>query len=530
MLQKYYVLKLSEEYDNLEERMTRITRYGRRIKTTFITTMFVACIAIIIGMPFVSKKMFNNDVGYYCITIEGNHIGAANTEEEVNVALANARLQLCQELNDYIYMDYDVQINKESRAIAQRMSEDELESSIYSTLFDCIVDVETQLAYTVRIDDYTVSLASKEEVEELFEKLIQPYNRASEFTPVIMTDKSAEGTYTVAINKNEETTIQDTQIVASFFEDSEGTNGENKVTPDDIVSIGFAQDISVNAVYADKVELTSVQDAYDAITKEKESKTYYIVKEGDTLSQIAQSTGVSIESILSLNEGLKADSVVVPGDELVITVPTSDITVVTTKKLSYDEDYEAEPQYIDDNNNYRGTNYVLDAGTIGHRTVNATVTYENGKEVSRQITDQTITVESKPAKIAVGTLTQPDYVKPVATGKFSLGYGENDGVMHYGVDWSCNEGTSVVASKAGTVTRAGWYADYGYCVDIQHEDGTMTRYGHNSEVLVSVGQKVNQGEQIALSGNTGVSTGPHVHFEIWIDGRRVNPLDYVNKN
>ena len=58
----------------------------------------------------------------------------------------------------------------------------------------------------------------------------------------------------------------------------------------------------------------------------------------------------------------------------------------------------------------------------------------------------------------------------------------------------------------------------------------MTRYGHNSKVTVTVGQQVKQGEEIALSGNTGDSTGPHVHFEIWIDGRRVNPLDYLNKN
>ena len=68
------------------------------------------------------------------------------------------------------------------------------------------------------------------------------------------------------------------------------------------------------------------------------------------------------------------------------------------------------------------------------------------------------------------------------------------------------------------------------CIRDRHEDGSMTRYGHNSKVTVTVGQQVKQGEEIALSGNTGDSTGPHVHFEIWIDGRRVNPLDYVNKN
>ncbi len=510
--------------------MTRITRYGRRIKTTFITTMFAACLAIVIGIPFVSKNMLNNDVGYYSITIHGTRVGAANTEEEVNVALAGARLQLSQQLNDYVYMDCDVQIDKENRAIAPRMSEKQLESSIYSQLFDCIVDVEKQLAYTVRIGDYTVSLASKQDVEELFTRIIQPYNRAGGFEPVIKSGSSADGTYVVEIEKNEETSVQDTQIVASFFEDSTGTNGENKKTPDEIQDISFVQDISVNEVYADKVQVSSVQDAYDAITKENATNTYYIVEAGDTLSQIAKDNNMSLDDLLKLNSKYKEESVIVPGDELVITVPRSEITVVTTKKISYEEDYKAEPEYLDDNNNYRGTNYVLDEGTTGHRSVEATVTYENDKEVNRQIISENVTSESKPAKIAVGTLTQPTYIKPVNGGTFSSGYGMREGIMHYGVDWSCSTGMTVKASRDGVVTRAGWYSDYGYCVDIQHEDGSMTRYGHNSEVSVKVGQHVKQGEQIALSGNTGNSSGPHVHFEIWIDGRRVNPLDYVNKN
>ena len=84
-----------------------------------------------------------------------------------------------------------------------------------------------------------------------------------------------------------------------------------------------------------------------------------------------------------------------------------------------------------------------------------------------------------------------------------------------------------MASRGGTVTRAGWGSGYGYCVYIQHPDGVSTRYGHLSKVLVKVGQTVSQGQKIALSGNTGVSTGPHLHFEVLVGGSQVNPLNYL---
>lgn len=85
-----------------------------------------------------------------------------------------------------------------------------------------------------------------------------------------------------------------------------------------------------------------------------------------------------------------------------------------------------------------------------------------------------------------------------------------------------------MASSGGTVTRAGWGSGYGYVVYIRHADGRETRYGHLSKVLVKAGQQVSQGQKIALSGNTGRSTGPHLHFELRINGASVNPLEYLN--
>ena len=86
-----------------------------------------------------------------------------------------------------------------------------------------------------------------------------------------------------------------------------------------------------------------------------------------------------------------------------------------------------------------------------------------------------------------------------------------------------------MAAASGTIVRAGWYSGYGYCVDVQHANGVLTRYGHLSKISVSVGQSVSQYDTIAYSGNTGDSTGPHLHFEVRINGTAVNPLNYVNK-
>ena len=79
------------------------------------------------------------------------------------------------------------------------------------------------------------------------------------------------------------------------------------------------------------------------------------------------------------------------------------------------------------------------------------------------------------------------------------------------------------------MTRASWGRGYGYCVYISHPDGRETRYGHLSRVLVHAGEKVDQGQKIALSGNTGVSTGPHLHFEILIGGAQVDPMKYIGR-
>lgn len=96
--------------------------------------------------------------------------------------------------------------------------------------------------------------------------------------------------------------------------------------------------------------------------------------------------------------------------------------------------------------------------------------------------------------------------------------------FHSGVDLAVPAGTPVAATQSGHVSRAGWVGNYGYLVEIAHGDGLHTRYAHLSDVHVGVGDQVDAGDVIGLSGATGRATGPHVHYEVRVDGRPVDPL------
>ncbi len=101
--------------------------------------------------------------------------------------------------------------------------------------------------------------------------------------------------------------------------------------------------------------------------------------------------------------------------------------------------------------------------------------------------------------------------------------------MHSGIDYGTPMGTSIKAADRGTVTHSGDMGGYGYTVDIKHCDGRSTRYGHNSQLLVGRGTGVKQAQIITKAGSTGASTGPHLHFEVHINGRAVDPLTQLGK-
>jgi murein DD-endopeptidase MepM/ murein hydrolase activator NlpD len=183
---------------------------------------------------------------------------------------------------------------------------------------------------------------------------------------------------------------------------------------------------------------------------------------------------------------------------------------------------------------YKGDTYLEQDGVNGVQIFEGTITKVGGVEVRRKESKPTEVLTKKKDKIIiVGTAERPKtaatgtFIKPLEYFTMTSGFGPRWGRHHDGVDLATRSGTPFVASDGGRVVRAGWYGGYGQCIDIDHGNGFVTRYGHCSKMYVSVGDLVYQGQTIGCVGNTGWSTGPHLHFEVHLNGSRRDPEAYV---
>jgi murein DD-endopeptidase MepM/ murein hydrolase activator NlpD len=125
---------------------------------------------------------------------------------------------------------------------------------------------------------------------------------------------------------------------------------------------------------------------------------------------------------------------------------------------------------------------------------------------------------------------RPRFVLPTK-GIFTSGYGARWGVFHWGIDLANAIGTPILAAADGVVVESGPASGFGLWVRIRHSDGTTTVYGHINRSLVTEGQKVRAGQEIAEMGNRGNSTGPHLHFEVWnASGQKINPIMWLHQH
>lgn len=185
----------------------------------------------------------------------------------------------------------------------------------------------------------------------------------------------------------------------------------------------------------------------------------------------------------------------------------------------------------EDETRYTDEEPVVTPGTEGRSRLTEEVTCQNGQVQSTTVVDSQVLEAPVDEIVTVGAKERPEYIWP-ANGRISSKFGKRNIAVgssnHKGIDIAVSHGSDIVAAKEGTVIYAQWNSSgYGNLVKIEHEDGDVTYYAHNSSLLVKEGEHVEQGQVIAKAGSTGRSSGTHCHFEIRMDGTPVNPLDYL---
>ena len=228
---------------------------------------------------------------------------------------------------------------------------------------------------------------------------------------------------------------------------------------------------------------------------------FHMVEYGETLWSIAQKHNVNIDTLIGANN-IDNMNRIKPGDSLLI---------LPVKGLLYKIGPGQNIESIAENFNIESS-VIREANNIGPR--------------EKVNVDRLVLIPGVKPEFGYKDRLEKMLVAPI-NGRISSYYGKRWGRIHEGIDYAVNTGTSIRAAGAGRVVYSGWSNGYGYTVIIEHRKGLRTLYAHNSKLLVHSGEWVERNEIISKSGNTGNSTGPHLHFEVRINSRAVNPLNYL---
>lgn len=523
--------------------MKKIHHYHKRFRLSMMKAGVWAAVICAFFLPSYVEYEKTGD-NFFTVSLNGVAVGSVASEASAEDYLIEARRQIAAASDDLVFIETDMQVNGEEILWGQVDEPEQVIANMVRVMAGNVKET-LQRSYTVKINEASVNLAFYQDVHELLLQALAPYDAEQEYEVELVLDDTREiNVLTTRLKKKEEIKTTDnlrlgagiqTELDLMYQDNVESENKDFEEYELGLVDIGYEDKVEIVEAYLLEEELQTVEEAVNLVTKEQETQVIYKVQSGDTLSEIVIANNIPMEELIAINDALEDENTTIRvGQELVITVPEPDLSVIWKEEQIITEDYEAEIQYVPNDDWYTTQKVTLQEPSAGRRKVVAVTTYKNGQVQSREILKEEIYAEAVPKIVERGTKIPPTYIKPIAGGRVSSNFGSRSAptkgasTNHKGVDWAVPIGTAVVASNAGTVTKAGWASGYGYAVYIRHADGRETRYAHLSKVLVKAGQTVSQGQRIALSGNTGRSTGPHLHFEIRINGTAVNPLKYLS--
>lgn len=308
-----------------------------------------------------------------------------------------------------------------------------------------------------------------------------------------------------------------------------------------IKSIEFQESVTLENTNVQLSQVKTADAALEQIKQGQEAIKTHIVSEGESLWLIAHNNDISVSELETLNPDVNPERMQI-GQELNLSKIEPLLNVVLTKELTKQETIAYSTEYKETASLLRGETKTVTEGVEGSKLVTYEVKETNGVALEKAIVDEIViaqpvnaVIDKGTASVSIasrsnsvytgggnGTLSWPK------SGKITSPYGTRSRGFHSGIDISAKTGDPVYAAAGGTVVLSSWYYGYGNCIVIDHGNGMKTRYAHLSGYDCKVGDTVTRGQQVGRAGNTGNSTGPHLHFEVIINGKTQNPVNYLS--
>lgn len=471
--------KVSKSMKFIKGHIEDIKKNGINLKDTdlrmALTGFMLVSIIVLSGVGYKVNKIRTKAFHVY---LGEDKIGTVRNEEDITMAMDSLQKELSDTYNMEIVLKRNIELEETNVKDDKITSKNQIKEEI-KTKMSFLVE-----GYALKIDGVEVgALSKKEEIENVLKRVREPYEQE---------------------------------------EDLEGV---------ELKEIKILENIEIVKKEVPLYKIGNEEKLYNHLLTSSEEIKIHPVEVGESLWTIGKIYNIPIDDLIQANPDKDPEKIQI-GDEIKLIVPKSMVTVATVSKVEYTErlNYESGIEYND--NMYQNEKKTKVKGENGLAKIVANEVKHNGVIVEKEIVQEEV-IESPIDEIIVkGTKEVP---KTAATGAFlmptrgriSSRYGMRNGRMHRGLDIAASTGTAIKAADGGKVVFTGYKGAYGNMVEIDHGNGYRTRYAHCSKILVKTGTKVYKGQHIANVGNTGRSTGPHLHLEVIKNGANQNPSNYV---
>ncbi len=395
-----------------------------------------------------------------------------------------------------------------------------------------VIKLGIEQAELKKSEELSVDVLIKPDVlmQENFEEKVKTLITAEEIAALLIRDEYfLVNSFSVYIEGEPVVAVESKEVANLVVEE---TKGEYTEENSKIISMTIEEDIDIKATQSEVSEIMSLEDAKRMILTGTTEEKIYTVVSGDSNWKIARENGISVDDINNANPGIDSNWIQI-GQELNLITPKPYLTVSVEEEATYTEKIGFGVTYEKTDALYEGEEKVKSYGEYGEKEIKAVIIKENNQEVERDIISSSVVRDSTNQVVLLGTAAIPNSLgtgnlDTPTRGLVSSVYGPRWGGFHSAVDLANSIGTSIYAADGGIVTYSGWRGNYGYCIMINHGNDIQTLYAHNSELIVSKGDKVEKGQLISKMGDTGFVTGPHLHFEVRVNGVPVDPKKYID--